>query len=67
MDICKYMICLFYKNINLFNSPIAAIMHIFAESYNLSHTPVIRTAGGEQMAEYVYGMKNFLHDFSSLS
>ena len=48
-------------------SPIAAIVRIVTESYNLARTPVIRTAEGEQMAEYVYGMKNFLHDFSSLS
>ncbi len=48
-------------------SPIAAIVRIITESYNLAHTPVIRTAAGEQMAGYVYGIKNFLHDFSSLS
>lgn len=30
-------------------------------------TKIQRTALGEQMTEYVYGMKNFIHDFSNLS
>ncbi len=45
--------------------PIAAIISSTAKVSGIAM--IRRTEEGEQMTEYIYAMKNFLHDFSTLS
>lgn len=45
--------------------PVAAIIKSTAKVSGIAR--IRRTEEGEQMTEYIYAMKNFLHDFSTLS
>lgn len=45
--------------------PIAILIKSKIKASGFAH--IIRTKEGEQMTEYIYAMKNFLHDFSTLS
>ena len=48
-----------------FSWSIATIIRSTAKASGIAK--ISRTEEGEQMAEYIYAMKNFLHDFSNLS
>lgn len=47
--------------------PLISIPRALIKGYNLSKSGLKRTRAGEETAECIYGMKNFLHDFSNLS
>lgn len=59
------MILVMILMILTFISPILVIASAIATAFNISLLQ--RTEYGNQMAECVYGMKNFIHDFSYLS
>lgn len=45
--------------------PIAAIVYLIVKL--VSHQKVTRTPAGDELTEEIYGMKNFIHDFSNLA
>lgn len=51
-----------------FFQPFLSILRLIVNGYNIyAQNGLQRTAEGEQISEYIYGMKNFIHDFSNLS
>ena len=55
---------LFLLGVAIFG-PIAILIKSKIKASGFEH--IIRTKEGEEMTEYIYAMKNFLHDFSTLS
>ena len=55
---------LFLMGVAIFG-PIAILIKSKIKTSGFAH--IIRTKEGEEMTEYIYAMKNFLHDFSTLS
>lgn len=55
---------LFLMGVVIFG-PIAILIKSKIKTSGFAH--IIRTKEGEEMTEYIYAMKNFLHDFSTLS
>lgn len=56
-----FLICWYYPIVSL----IGNIFYLIFNAGNICF--VKRTETGEQLVEYIYGMKNFIHDFSMLS
>lgn len=51
-----------------FFQPFISLLRLVVNGFNFfSQGGLYRTAAGEEMSEYIYGMKNFIRDFSNLS
>ena len=48
-------------------SPLMLVLKGVVRAQSMENTKVLRTKAGEGQMEYLYGIKNFIHDFSQLS